>query len=76
MQQTNVNATEMDDVVQGCYHHSPYSNNQSHHSVDQEEQIRQEEQTLSVNQSKTSRTGLGIAWYRILSSIVDISCIQ
>lgn len=47
VQQTDVNTTKMDDVVQSCYHHSPYCDNQSHHGVDQEQQVRQEEQTLS-----------------------------
>lgn len=47
MQQTDINTTKMDDVVQSCYYYSPYGNNQPHHSVDQEQQVRQEEQTLS-----------------------------
>lgn len=49
VQQTDVNTTKMDDVVQSCYHYSPYSDYQSKHSVDQEQQVRQEEETLSGN---------------------------
>lgn len=55
VQQANVNATQVNNVVQGCYHHSPYSSNQSHHGVDQKEEVRQEEQTLSANPKKTSK---------------------
>lgn len=54
MQQANVNAAQVDDVVQGRDHHPPYSSDQSHHGVDQEEEIRQEEEALSGNASQTS----------------------
>ncbi len=52
MQQTDVNSTKMDDVVQSCYHHPPYGNDQSDNSVDQEQQVRQQEQTLPANHIK------------------------
>lgn len=53
MQQANVDAAQVNDVVQGRYHHPPYSSNQSHHGVDQKEEIRQEEKTLSGSTNKT-----------------------
>lgn len=52
MQETDINTTEMDDVVQSCYYYSPYANNQSQQGVDQEEQVREEEQTLSERHHK------------------------
>lgn len=54
VQQANVNAAQVNNVVQSCYHHSPYSSNRSHHSVDQKEEIGQEEKTLSKNPNRTS----------------------
>lgn len=61
MQQTDVNAAEVDDVVQSGYDYSPYSDYQPHHSVDQEQQVRQKKQTLSGkhhqrSQGRTNRT--------------------
>lgn len=55
MQQTDVNAAQVKDVVQGCNHHPPYGNYQSDHGVDQEEQVGQQEETLPEN--KTTFTG-------------------
>lgn len=55
VQQTDVNAAEMDDVVQSCYHHSPDCDYQPDQGVDQEEQVRQEKQTLSANHHKIFR---------------------
>lgn len=55
VEQTNVNTAKMDDVVQSCYHQSPYGNDQSHHHVDHKQQVRQEEQTLSESRHKISQ---------------------
>ena len=54
--QTDVYTAEMDDVVQSCYHQSPYCNNQSHHNVDHKQQVRQEEQTLPESHHEISET--------------------
>lgn len=50
MQQADVNTTQMQDVVQSCDHNSPDSNDQSSHSVDEEEQVGQKEEAVSGNQ--------------------------
>lgn len=46
VQEADVDTAKMDDVKQSCDHHSPYSDNQSHHNVDEEQQVRQQEETL------------------------------
>lgn len=52
VQQTEINASKMEDVVQRRDHHPPNCDNQTHDCVDQEEQVRQEEQTLSGGEKK------------------------
>lgn len=52
MQQTDVDAAQVKDVVQGRYHHPPYCNYQSNHGVDEEQQVRQQEETLSADKMR------------------------
>lgn len=52
MEKTDVNPTKVDDVVQGCYHHSPNSNNQPQHNVDHKQQVGEKKEALSESNQR------------------------
>lgn len=51
VQQADVEAAQVKDVVQGRYHHPPDGNDESNQGVDEEEQVGEQKETLPASET-------------------------